>query len=308
MFTLAHLSDIHLSLPRHPRLTELWNQRLIGYVNILRRRGASHQDWALEALVEALKADRPDHVALTGDLINLAMRVEFRRARDWLQGHFTPEQLSLVPGNHDSYVAVSERRGLGLWRDYMRGDEEAPEEERNKAALRWPYVRRRGHVALVGVSTAIVSRPFLATGRVGPAQLVRLAEILADLGREGCCRVVMIHHPPAPTPTHWHKRLLDDVALAEIFEGAGAELVLHGHNHTDTLSFTPGPERPIPIVGVTSGSAIGMPPKPSAQYHLFRIAQDRNGWSIGQTARGLDPDSGEVSTLYERDRLSEEAV
>jgi len=305
MFTLAHLSDIHLSLPRAPRLAELWNKRFTGYLNILRRRGASHQDWALEALMTALKADQPDHVALTGDLINLAMKEEFAYAGAWLESHCAPDRLSVVPGNHDAYVAVPEQDGLGLWRAYMSGDEAKREDE---AAADWPYVRRRGRIALVGVSTAMVSAPFMATGRVGPSQLARLAELLADLGHEGSCRVVLIHHPPAPTPTHWNKRLLDATALAEIFAGAGAELILHGHNHTDTLSFTPGPERPIPVVGVPSGSSVGMPPKPSAQYHLFRIEQADKGWSIGQTARSLDPETRHVSTIYTRSSLSEEAV
>ena len=305
MFTLAHLSDIHLSLPRAPHPTELWSKRLIGYLNILRRRGASHQDWALEALMAALKADRPDHVALTGDLVNLATRDEFVRARAWLESHFTPDRLSLVPGNHDAYVAVPDENGFGLWRAYMRGD---GAERKDEPSADWPYLRRRDKIALIGVSTAMVSAPFMGIGRVGPAQLVRLTELLAALGREGCCRVVLIHHPPAPAPTHWHKRLLDDAALAEILAGAGAELVLHGHNHTDTLYFTPGPTHPIPIVGVPSGSAVGMPPKPSAQYHLFRIEATDRGWSIGQTARRLDPETGQVATAYTRNRLSEESV
>ena len=305
MFTLAHLSDVHLSLPRNPRLTELRSKRLIGYLNILRRRGASHRDWALEALVSALKADRPDHVALTGDLVNLAIKDEFVRARAWLESHFTPDRLSLVPGNHDAYVAVPEPSGIAHWRAYMRADDGQRDDD---SPAGWPYLRRRDGIALIGVSTAMVSAPFLGIGRVGPAQLVRLAELLAELGREGCCRVVLIHHPPHPVPTHWHKRLLDAAALTEILAGAGAELVLHGHNHTDTLYFTPGPTRPIPIVGVPSASAMGMPPKPSAQYHLFRVEAAGTGWSIEMSARRLAPDTRLVATAYTRRLRPEEAT
>lgn len=304
MFTLAHLSDIHLSLPRNPRLAELRSKRLIGYLNILRRRGASHQDWAVEALVAALKAEQPDHVALTGDFVNLSTPDEFIRAGKWLESHFTPDRASLVPGNHDAYVAVPEEAGIGLWRAFMRADGRAPDPN---PSLDWPYLRRRDDVALIGVTTSMPSAPFLGVGRVGPAQLVRFTELLAELGREGCCRIVLIHHPPHPVPTHWHKRLLDAAALAEILAGAGAELILHGHNHTDTLYFTPGPKRPIPIVGVPSASAIGMPPKPSAQYHLFRIEAAGNGWSIEMSARCLNPDTRQVTTPYMRRLLPEQA-
>ena len=297
MFTLGHISDIHLSLPSPPRLAQLANKRLTGYLNILRRRGASHQDWALEVIVAALKADRPDHVAVTGDLVNLSLKDEFARAGAWLKEHFSPQDTSLVPGNHDAYVPVSERYGLGLWRPYMLGDGAEPDAP---AGERWPYLRRRGGLAIIGVTTAIVSAPLLAVGRVGRRQLGRLRQILVETGEEGCCRVVLIHHPPHPAWTHWHKRLLDADALTRVFAETGAELVLHGHNHTETLCFTPGPAKPVPIVGVPSASAVGMFPKPSAQYHLFFVEEAANGWSVEMSTHRLDPMTQEIAATLPR--------
>ena len=60
----------------------------------------------------------------------------------------------------------------------MRGDD---------GAGGFPFVRRRGPLALIGLSTAVPTAPFMATGRLGDAQLARLGEMLDALAaRESC--------------------------------------------------------------------------------------------------------------------------
>ena len=84
MFVLAHLSDPHLApLPR-PRPRELLSKRGLGYINWLRKRRSIHRADMLAALVADLKGHAPDHVAVTGDLVNLSLTNEFAPARDWL--------------------------------------------------------------------------------------------------------------------------------------------------------------------------------------------------------------------------------
>src|SRR5882672_8065288 len=105
MFVLAHLSDPHLApLPR-PRPRELASKRLIGYLHWRRIRHLVHRTAALDAITRDLAAMRPDHVAVTGDLVNIALPSEFARARHWLEGLGGPADVSVVPGNHDAYVA-----------------------------------------------------------------------------------------------------------------------------------------------------------------------------------------------------------
>ena len=101
MFVLAHISDIHLAPLPTPRITELMSKRGLGYLNWLRKRRAIHQREVLDAIVSDLKAHKPDHIAITGDLVNLSLSNEFEPARSWLEGLSTPSQASLVPGNHD---------------------------------------------------------------------------------------------------------------------------------------------------------------------------------------------------------------
>ena len=57
------------------------------------------------------------------------------------------------------------------------------------AAAGFPFVRRRGPLALIGLSTAVPTPPFMATGRLGEAQLARLGETLVALAaREAVSR------------------------------------------------------------------------------------------------------------------------
>ena len=65
MFVLAHLSDPHLApLPR-PSPLELLSKRGLGYINWLRKRRSIHRADMLAAVVADLKAQAPDHVAMS---------------------------------------------------------------------------------------------------------------------------------------------------------------------------------------------------------------------------------------------------
>ncbi len=183
MFTLAHLSDWHLA--SRPAPSELIGKRGLGYINWHRARKKIHRPDVLDATIRDLKAVAPDHIAVTGDLVNLSLADEYNRARGWLQTLGSPRDVTLVPGNHDVYVRSVLQAPAKYWADYMRGDD---------GLDRFPFVRRRGNVALIGLSTALPTAPLLATGRLGKRQLARLLEILDQT--RGSFRIVLIHHPP----------------------------------------------------------------------------------------------------------------
>ena len=86
MFVLAHLSDPHLApLPR-PSPLELLSKRGLGYINWLRKRRSIHRADMLAALVADLKGHAPDHVAVSGDLVNLSLTNEFARGARLARG------------------------------------------------------------------------------------------------------------------------------------------------------------------------------------------------------------------------------
>src|SRR5450631_1645976 len=126
-FTLAHLSDPHLPPLPVPRLRELAGKRALGYLNWTRNRRRYHRRDVLDALVSDMRAQAPDHIAVTGDLVNLALEAEFAPARAWLESVGTPDGVTIVPGNHDAYVRATQRRFAETWRSYLEGDDASGE-------------------------------------------------------------------------------------------------------------------------------------------------------------------------------------
>lgn len=248
---LAHLSDPHLGpLPR-PSLAELRSKRLTGFLSWEFRRSFRHQSEVLEAVLTDLKAWSPDHIALTGDLANLSLAEEFVRSAAWLERLGPPEHVSLVPGNHDAYVDHIWRIGWRLWAPWMSGDDGRPA---------FPWLRRRPPLALVGLSSAVPSPWFKATGRIGEEQLRALDRLLAELEREALIRVVLVHHPPlASVPRR--KALLDWPQLAQILSRHRVDLVLCGHTHRFTLDWLSAHGSRIPVLVTPSASLLASGPK-----------------------------------------------
>ncbi len=282
MFTLAHLSDLHLASA--PRGSQLLSKRGLGYINWLRKRQKIYRPEVLDALTRDLKTQAFDHVAVTGDLVNFSLPDEYARARDWLKTLGNARDITAMPGNHDVYVRGVEQMPAEYWGDYMRGDD---------GLDRFPFVRRRGDIALIALSTGLPTGPFMATGRLGARQLSRFAETL-DQVRDRF-RIVLIHHPPCSRLRRYFRRLVDAAALRRVLAEKGAELLLHGHDHRYSLVWLDGPNgEKIPAVGVPSASAAAPHgDEGAAAYHLFNIERIGDGtktWRCEMVAwqRGAD--------------------
>lgn len=285
MFTLAHLSDPHIPPLPEPTWQELLGKRITGYINWQRKRRFIHDAAVLERLVDDLKRQGPDHIAVTGDLANIALAAEFLRGREWLEHLGSARDVSLVPGNHDIYVAEAALFAARQWGAYMADDTEP---------LGFPYVRKRGNVALIGVSSGVPTAPFLATGWVGTTQLAALTTMLGTLKDGGFFRVVMIHHPPV-TKAARHKQLLDAPVFRRVIAMHGAELILHGHDHLHMLNWLRGPgETRVPAVGVPSASAKPGTDKDAAAYHLYAIDGEPGAWRVELISRGVTPEGDVV--------------
>jgi 3',5'-cyclic AMP phosphodiesterase CpdA len=286
MFVLAHLTDVHLAL--QPRLYQLAGKRGLGRINWHRGRKYIHRRETLDAVTRDLKTIATDHIAVTGDLTNLSLPIEYAAARAWLETLGPPHDVTAIPGNHDAYVPAALGGPEKAWGDYMRGDDGAP-------SGTFPFVRHRDGIALIALSSALPTGPFMATGLLGEPQLARFAQALEQT--RGSFRVVLIHHPPETPPRRRLRRLIDAAEFRRVLAAHGADLVLHGHDHRRAITWLDGPEQKIPAVGAPSASAQTAHHHENAGgYNVFQIAANGNTWRCQMVARERDADGsiGEV--------------
>lgn len=288
MFTLAHITDPHLGPLPHVSARDLLNKRLFGYLSWKRRRCDVHRPEILSDLRRDLVRIAPDHVAITGDLTNIALPQEFEHVLRWLDRLGEPDRITVIPGNHDAYVALPWATSIGLWSDYMAGDIATGEGRGPMAAGDFPAIRIRGDIALIGLTTARATPIFLATGEIGHDQLMRLEEQLMVLGRKGFCRVILLHHPPCPDRLAWRKRLVDADDFKFVVERCGAELVLHGHDHKFGSASIDAIDGRVAVFGVPSASARADGNRPQSHYHLYGIDRSAKGWEISVKVRRYD--------------------
>ena len=267
MFTVAHLSDLHLALT--PKPSELASKRGLGYINWQRKRKHIHRPDVLAAITLDLQVLSAEHIDVTGDLTNFSLPGEYAWARRWLESIGQPTDVTVIPGNHDVYVRGAEKLPAKFWSDYIRGDD---------GLERFPFVRRRAEVALIALSTGVPTGPFMATGRLGERQLARLAEALEQT--RGSFRTVLIHHPPVSPARRFFRRLIDGADLRRVLVEKGAELLLHGHDHRRSLVWLEGNgNKKTPAVGVPSASAYAKYAKEDpAGYNIFRIEGSSGNW------------------------------
>jgi len=280
-FSLAHISDPHISCIDTIRPGQLLSKRLFGYLKWRLHRAAEHHSGILNALQHDLAETRPDHVAVTGDLTHLSLPAEFRESRRWLESLGGPERVTVIPGNHDTYVKTDWPQTLEHWTAYMLSDgAQSSQSPASGIENIFPSMRLRDRIALIGVCTAVPTPPHLATGTIGKLQLQKLETLMAESAGRNLFRIVLIHHPPAPGTVSWRKRLTDAPALRSLLARYGAELVLHGHAHTSNLNNLKTPDGRVAVIGIPSASALGRTTQRRARYIIYHITPGASSWHL----------------------------
>lgn len=286
---IGHLSDPHLTTPVPDRIAGLGLKRLLSYLSWQRKRRHRHLPGILAAVLADIPANPVDHLLVTGDLTQLGLAGECDEALHWLLGLGDPRRISVIPGNHDRLVADDWARTAGRWRDFFAEDPLAadcqasgPDSGPDGA---FPFLRRCGPVALVGLNSAVPTAPLFASGRLGDAQLERLGARLESLGRQQCFRLVFMHHSPLPHGHAWRKRLRDAAALQAVLRSAGAELVVHGHGHHQVFATVAAEAGVMLVVGAPSASLAG---ERQAGWNRYVIERTAAGWNVTVELRRLE--------------------
>ncbi len=293
MQRFAQISDPHLSSLEGVPARDLMSKRALGYLSWRLRRRFEHRTEVLAALERDLQQFALDQLLVTGDLTHLGLPREFRQALAWLRQLGEPQEVAVIPGNHDASVATPWRDTFALWRDYMASD--TPTGLPDSLSSLYPSLRSRGDIAFIGLSTACPKPPFMATGTAGAAQLARLPALLDGAHAGGQFRVIYIHHSPLPGKDKWRKRLTDANRVQDIIARHGAELVLHGHGHRaqhDELATVHGSA---PVIAVPSASALGLHGGSGASYNCYSVERCDGGWRLAIESRDYLRASGEFT-------------
>jgi 3',5'-cyclic AMP phosphodiesterase CpdA len=287
VFRIAHISDTHVLSPEGVQWRDmLFNKRMTGWANMHLRRGRAHRRDYLQRVLAAVP--EADHLVVTGDITNLALENEYRETLRLFAEVAATIEVTFVPGNHDLYLPRVSREGRfeRHFGSFVRSD--LPDLAVSVAAGAYPFVKLRGPVAIIGLSSAVPRPPFVAAGYLGDPQLKALEATLQHPEVSRRIPVVLVHHPPVDSRTRlWQLRdgLTDAAALRSVLAPLDRGLVLFGHLHRRVrYAF-----RSLDVVAA-SGAALDHPDVSiRAGYNVYEL----DGHDVlSAAAHVVDPDGG----------------
>lgn len=278
---IAHFSDLHLLSLDGVGMRRFLNKRLTGFMMLRFHRKSVHKPHAVRAVADEVKLAGVDHVCITGDLTNLALEPEFEMVGRFLQDDLGlhPDQVSVIPGNHDVYTSGSakKRRFEQYFAPYIASD--LPEFGVEHFGAKYPYVKLREKVAIIGMSTAVPRFPMVAAGRFGSAQIDQLERLLDHDEVKGRTKVILQHHPAHNLKNRvvaYLEGLHDSRHMIRTLRRLEHGLILHGHSHIRVRRTIDTEVGTIDVVGATSASLLSSNPHRHAGFNLYEF-DDRTG-------------------------------
>ncbi len=303
-----HLSDPHLPMPQ-ARVLDLLGKRATGYYNWWRNRVPCIAPRRWPASWPTSRPAIPDHIAPDR---RSRERLAARRVRARLamaRHARRPDRVTIVPGNHDVYVATLWREGLGRGGLYG-GRRPAAGHRFHRLSHRAP-TRPRG--AVVGLNSGVPKPPFSrrapwakrrfpppeSAGGTGPRRALPRRDDPSSAA----------HHRIALQEPDRRRRLPGDDPPGRLRDRAARP------QSSQRSRAHRGPAGDIPVVGVTSASAAPGSKYGRARYHLIGIERGVGGWRITLDIRalaadgtGCEPDGRIVFKRRARPRWQPEAA
>jgi 3',5'-cyclic AMP phosphodiesterase CpdA len=170
------------------------------------------------------------HVVVTGDVTDCGTTTSVRLAKNLLRRFMARGKLHVVPGNHDCGTKGSLSYSRSRRRNFHRNFADAL-----PGTHHYPWVKRLGHVALIGLDTTSADDWF-AEGRIGTRQLKALDAHLQQAHIDRLLPVVLMHHDP------WYEGILcsltdgkEFISVMKKHRMGPGPLVLFGHGHQTRL-------------------------------------------------------------------------
>ncbi len=180
----------------------------------------------LSAGLRAAKRQGADHIVISGDLTEVGSDAQFEAFAETLhETQVSPDEITLVPGNHDAYTSGD------AWRRALAGPLRAfaatSAEEAGK-------VLDRGNVAILPLNVSFHQSIAWSAGDFTPDAATALAGRLADPALSRKNVIVVQHHPPfghAGRVWQWVDGLRGHARLLELLVSHPRVQLLHGHLH-----------------------------------------------------------------------------
>ena len=83
---------------------------------------------------------------------------------------------------------------------------------------------------------------------------------------------------PIENETKNYKRLIGSELFCSCIQHAGAELILHGHTHLNSLYWMEDHKMKVPVIGVSAAGQIPGGEKPAGRYNLISIDGRPGSW------------------------------
>lgn len=223
---IAHLSDVHILDPRTKRSNARYRfaTKLVSLGRAIDPRARAKK---LAGALSAAKANGADHYVVSGDLTELGDQSEFEHFAEVLEdARIAPEDVTLVPGNHDAYTSN------GAWNKAMEGPLRRYAE--TSAGEPGKVVDREG-VALVPIDTSCFQNVLHAGGHFSADAAKAVDARLSDSALRDKAVVLVLHHAPIVPHRSVVNRLFDGLRggthVIDLLRRHPRLQVLHGHLH-----------------------------------------------------------------------------
>jgi 3',5'-cyclic AMP phosphodiesterase CpdA len=230
MRRVAHLSDLHILDPR-PAAQRARYRVATRIVGLGRAVSPSSRTDRLAQALQYAKDRGADHFVISGDLTEVGTLTEFEEvARVIHEAQINPDDVTLVPGNHDAYtVADGWRRAIeGPLAAFARG---------SAASLTGAAkVVDRGPIAFLPIDSTRFQSIAWSGGIFTKAHAEAIEQRATDPAFRDKALAIVLHHPPfyprgLASALAWFDGLRGCAEVLDLLRRHPRLQLLHGHLH-----------------------------------------------------------------------------